>query len=105
LNRTQAKAIKRDLDKKMVCSPSSSGGKSYLARSIMEGFRTPQYLNHDNAQDRTIISKQAWRSTTDLLVLDELHKMRGWKSFLKGVFDARPKHLRILVTGSARGRP
>jgi predicted AAA+ superfamily ATPase len=80
-------------------------GKSYLARSIMEGFRTPQYLNHDNAQDRTIISKQAWRSTTDLLVLDELHKMRGWKSFLKGVFDARPKHLRILVTGSARGRP
>lgn len=103
MNRTQAKAIKRDLDKKMVLlSGPRQVGKSYLARSIMEGFRTPQYLNHDNAQDRTIISKQAWRSTADLLVLDELHKMRGWKSFLKGVFDARPKHLRILVTSSAR---
>ena len=106
MKRTQGKAIKRDLDKKMVLlSGPRQVGKSYLARSIMEGFRAPQYLNHDNAQDRTIISKQAWRSTTDLLVLDELHKMRGWKSFLKGVFDARPKHLRILVTGSARGRP
>ncbi len=34
-------------------------GNSYLARSIMEGFRTPQHLNHDNAQDRAIIGKQA----------------------------------------------
>jgi hypothetical protein len=103
MKRTQGKAIKRDLDKKMVLlSGPRQVGKSYLARSIMEGFRAPQYLNHDNAQDRTIISKQAWRSTTDLLVLDELHKMRGWKTFLKGLFDTRPKHLRILVTGSAR---
>ena len=103
MNRTQAKAIKQDLDKKMVLlSGPRQVGKSYLARSIMEGFHAPQYLNHDNAQDRTIIRKQTWRSTTDLLVLDELHKMRGWKSFLKGIFDTRPKHLRILVTGSAR---
>ena len=103
MDRTQAKAIARDLDKKMVLlSGPRQVGKSYLARLIMEGFRAPQYLNHDNGQDRVIISKQAWRSTTDLLVLDELHKMRGWKSFLKGIFDTRPKHLRILVTGSAR---
>ncbi len=103
MDRTQAKAIARDLDKKMVLlSGPRQVGKSYLARSLMEGFRAPQYLNHDNGQDRVIIGKQAWRGTTDLLVLDELHKMRGWKSFLKGVFDTRPKHLRILVTGSAR---
>jgi len=103
MNRSQAKAIRRDLDKKMVLlSGPRQVGKSYLARSIMEAFQAPQYLNHDNAQDRTIITKQAWRSSTDLLVLDELHKMRGWKSYLKGIFDTRPKHLRILVTGSAR---
>ena len=84
MQRTQAKAIRRDLDKKMVLlSGPRQVGKSYLARSIAEGFRAPQYLNHDSAQDRAVIAKQVWRSTTDLLVLDELHKMRGWKSYLK----------------------
>jgi len=103
MKRSQAKTIRRDLDKKMVLlSGPRQVGKSYLARSIMDGFSAPQYLNHDNAQDRSIIAKQAWRSTTDLLVLDELHKMRGWKNYLKGLFDTRPKSLRILVTGSAR---
>jgi len=28
--------------------------------------------------------------------------MPGWKSYLKGVFDTKPKNLKILVTGSAR---
>ena len=103
MRRTQAKAIGRDLEKKMVLlSGPRQVGKSYLARSIAEGFQAPQYLNHDSAQDRKIITQQAWRSTTDLLILDELHKMRGWKNYLKGLFDTRPKHLRILVTGSAR---
>jgi predicted AAA+ superfamily ATPase len=51
MKRTQAKAIVRDPDKKMVLlSGPRQVGKSYLARSIMEGFRTPQYLNHDNAR-------------------------------------------------------
>jgi uncharacterized protein len=103
VRRSQAKVIARDLEKKMVLlSGPRQVGKSYLARAIAEGFRAPLYLNHDSAQDRTIIAKQAWRSTTDLVILDELHKMRGWKSYLKGLFDTRPKHRRILVTGSAR---
>ncbi len=37
-----------------------------------------------------------------LLVLDELHKMAGWKPWLKGVIDGRPEGQQILVTGSAR---
>jgi len=38
----------------------------------------------------------------DLLVFDELHKMKKWKNYLKGVYDTKPPHLQILVTGSAR---
>jgi predicted AAA+ superfamily ATPase len=34
--------------------------------------------------------------------LDELHKMAGWKVWLKGVFDGRPDGQALLVTGSAR---
>jgi predicted AAA+ superfamily ATPase len=28
--------------------------------------------------------------------------MKGWKNYLKGVYDTRPPHMMILVTGSAR---
>ena len=37
-----------------------------------------------------------------VLVLDEIHKMRDWKSWLKGVYDGRAPGQAILVTGSAR---
>jgi predicted AAA+ superfamily ATPase len=39
---------------------------------------------------------------TDFLVFDEIHKIKGWKAFLKGIFDTRPDNQDILVTGSAR---
>lgn len=34
--------------------------------------------------------------------MDEIHKMRGWKSWLKGVVDGRLSGQALLVTGSAR---
>lgn len=48
------------------------------------------------------MQNQSWLPTTDLLILDELHKMQEWKNYLKGVFDTKPSQMRILVTGSAR---
>ncbi len=36
-----------------------------------------------------------------MLVFDELHKFRGWRGFLKGLYD-RQDGTRILVTGSGR---
>jgi hypothetical protein len=71
----------------------------------MKGFSSPGYLNWDNDDDRSIIKKKGWRAAADLVVFDELHKMKGWKNYLKGLFDTRPEHLRILVTGSARLDP
>ena len=37
-----------------------------------------------------------------LWAFDEIHKSRAWRRFLKGLWDARPRGQRILVTGSAR---
>lgn len=34
--------------------------------------------------------------------MDEIHKYRGWRNYLKGLFDAPGRQQRILVTGSAR---
>ena len=36
------------------------------------------------------------------MILDEIHKMPNWKNYLKGVYDTKPSHQKILVTGSAR---
>jgi predicted AAA+ superfamily ATPase len=77
-------------------------GKTWLAKDIAKEFDRPVYLNYDSRTDREIIEKEAWLGGTDLLIFDEIHKMPGWKTYIKGVFDTRPAQLKILVTGSAR---
>lgn len=101
--RIQKEIIKKDLEKKMVflVGPRQAG-KTWLAQDIAKDFPNSLYLNYDQVKDRSIIKEQAWLPDLDLLVLDELHKMPNWKIYLKGVFDTKPKEMRLLVTGSAR---
>lgn len=95
--------IAMDLRKKMVLlTGPRQVGKTTLARELMPDFQRPQYLNWDVAVDRRMFLDQSWGLRTDLLILDEIHKMRGWKAYLKGIFDGRPDGQAILVTGSAR---
>jgi predicted AAA+ superfamily ATPase len=93
----------KDLQKKMVflVGPRQAG-KTWLAQEIAKSFHHPVYLNYDRRDDRKIIADEAWLESTDLLILDELHKMPNWKQYIKGVFDTKIPHLSILVTGSAR---
>ena len=58
-------------------------GKTYLAKDIAKSFSHSLYLNYDHIQDRKIIKDQSWLEKTDLLILDELHKMPDWKNYLK----------------------
>lgn len=37
-----------------------------------------------------------------IAALDELHRYRGWQSFLEGFFDTHGEFVRLLVTGSSR---
>lgn len=76
-------------------------GKTSLSRLLMQS-RDAQYLNYDVAADRAVIERQSWSASTALLVLDEIHKMPSWKSWLKGVIDGKPAGQQLLVTGSAR---
>jgi predicted AAA+ superfamily ATPase len=95
--------ILADLKKKMVLlTGPRQVGKTTLARELMVGFQHPQYLNWDVVDDRRMLLAQSWSLRTDLLVLDEIHKMTNWKAYLKGVFDGRSEGQAILVTGSAR---
>ena len=95
--------IKADLAKKMIfITGPRQVGKTYLAKQIMKEYRKPIYLNYDNSDDALVIQKRQWPLSADLVVFDEIHKMKKWKMFLKGTFDTKPPHLAILVTGSAR---
>ena len=74
-------------------------GKTTLARSLPGA--PAGYLNWDVALDRERILKGELPPAR-LWVLDELHKYRRWRNYLKGLFDGRPTGQRILVTGSGR---
>ena len=94
--------VRLDLAKKMVfLTGPRQVGKTTLSQQLMVQTGG-QYLNYDVAADRALILKQRWRPQAALLVLDEIHKMPHWKSWLKGVYDGKPAAQRLLVTGSAR---
>ena len=75
-------------------------GKTTLALQFLG--KTGKYYNWDNREDRKelLAAKLPMESAT--IVLDELHKYRFWKRWLKGEFDKHRDRLRFLVTGSAR---
>lgn len=103
MERAQKQAILRDLEKKMVLlAGPRQAGKTTLAKEIASDFASSVYLNYDRLEDRKIIAKEAWLPSIDLIVLDEIHKMRKWKNYLKGIYDTKKPQQKILVTGSAR---
>ena len=95
--------VTADLKRKMVLlTGPRQVGKTTLAQQLMQRFESAQYLNWDIPADRAVLRRQTWAAQARLLVFDEIHKMPGWKAWLKGVVDARPAGQALLVTGSAR---
>lgn len=100
MKRTLLPYIQADLPKKvvLVAGPRQCG-KTTLSKMLSSSF---DYLNYDYDSDRKAIEQKTWDRKKDLLILDELHKMNKWKSWLKGVYDVEGTEPNILVTGSAR---
>ncbi len=95
--------IENDLKKRMVLlSGPRQCGKTTIAKLISKNYHRSLYLNWDQIKDKKIITKQSWDQDIEFLVLDEIHKKKLWKNFLKGIFDTKNEFLKILVTGSAR---
>ena len=92
--------IKDALEKKIaIITGPRQCGKTTLARQLYKDF---DYFNYDAVEDRLALKEKSWDRNKPLLILDELHKMKEWKRWLKGVYDKEGIHPKILVTGSAK---
>jgi predicted AAA+ superfamily ATPase len=95
--------ISSDLRRKMVfVAGPRQVGKTTLARRILDGWRTGLYFNWDNRDHRLELRSPRWPAERALIVLDEIHKWRGWKRWIKGQYDEHGARLHFLITGSAR---
>lgn len=97
-------AVYEDLREKMVLvGGARQVGKTTFAVDLVgKRFKSPAYFNWDNRSDRRKIMAAQWPGDADLIILDEIHKLRGWKSQVKGEYDKLKDRYRFLVTGSAR---
>jgi predicted AAA+ superfamily ATPase len=100
MDRSLAPHIAADLSRKIVLltGPRQSG-KTTLARMLVKDH---DYFNYDLAEHRLALMEMSWRRDCDLVIFDELHKMKNWKSWIKGIYDTRGPAPAMMVTGSAR---
>ena len=81
MERLQKQIIIKDLNKKMVVlTGPRQVGKTTLARSLSAAWADLEYLNWDSEKDRKIMLRQEWNRKAGLLILDEFHKLKNWKS-------------------------
>ena len=98
------KYVIEDLKKKMVFvgGPRQVGKTTLALELISKRFGRSGYFNWDSRIDRRKIMQSIWPGDADLIILDEIHKYKKWKSFVKGEYDTLKEKYRFLITGSAR---
>lgn len=98
-------------DEKMVLlSGPRQSGKTTFAKKLAALRSNTLYFNYDSHKDKKEFLKDPLffrgveRKNTEkpFIILDEIHKFRGWKSWLKGIADTDGKNYDFLVTGSGR---
>lgn len=100
MKRVLTNHIRADLAKKIVLiTGPRQAGKTTLAKMIDPSF---DYFNYDSAEHRLALMEKSWDRAKSLVIFDELHKMKEWKSWLKGVYDTEKRPPSLLVTGSAK---
>ena len=99
------------IDKSMIflVGPRQAG-KTTLCHIISGYFANNLYFSWDIAEHRAqFIQNPAFfeavernDSSAPIIVLDEIHKYRDWKNYLKGVYDQFHDKYQFLVSGSGR---
>ena len=90
-------------------------GKTTLANRILADHASQGvYLNWDVIEHRerllagataliqSVNAQRALGEAKPLVILDEIHKYKDWKNYLKGLYDLAKNDIHLLVTGSSR---
>ncbi len=85
-------------------------GKTTLAKMIAESFTNSLYWNWDIADHRKQLFEDASFFTRlvrkdnakPFVILDEIHKYKDWKNYLKGIYDEFSDQYKFLISGSGR---
>ncbi len=83
-------------------------GKTSMAKLMLARCPSGAYRNWDDVVFRRQWAKDpsaivpALEGGVPFVVLDEIHKAKGWKRTIKGVYDTLQRPADIMVTGSAR---
>ncbi|MBW1675584.1 MAG: ATP-binding protein [Deltaproteobacteria bacterium] len=103
-NRYLTQYVLEDLAEKMVfVGGPRQVGKTTLAREfVATHFQGVGYYNWDKRSDRRKIMESDWPGNAELIILDEIHKFKKWKSFVKGEYDTLKGKYKFMITGSAR---
>ena len=100
MKRVLVSQLQKDIHKKiLILTGPRQSGKTTLSKMIGPDF---EYLNYDQIQHRKTVHEQSWDRKKDYVILDEIHKMKNWKRFLKGIYDTEGLHPGLMITGSAR---
>ncbi|MBN1961520.1 MAG: ATP-binding protein [Deltaproteobacteria bacterium] len=100
MRRSLIQPIQADLNRKIILvSGARQCGKTTLAKMLGEPY---DYLNFDVAEHRIAIIEKSWDRKKPIIILDELHKLKKWKSYLKGIYDDEGIPPGLVITGSAK---
>ena len=95
----------------MLAGPRQAGKTTFARDIVAKDYQDTIYFNWDKATDKQKLIKDpvfftkepcSSSSSRPLVILDEIHKYRHWKNYLKGVYDECSKEYQFLVTGSGR---
>lgn len=103
--------LSRDKALVMLAGPRQSGKTTFARAIVAKDFGDSIYFNWDLPEDkRRLVSDPLFfskeprssLSSRPLVILDEIHKYRNWKNYLKGVYDQFAADYQFLVMGSGR---
>ena len=85
-------------------------GKTTLSKFIARSYPNKYYFNWDIISNKKLLVKDPAffqhinrvDSTKPIVILDEIHKYRQWKNYLKGIYDEFKNEYVFLISGSGR---
>ncbi len=74
-------------------------GKTFLSKNLRKNY---QYFNFDSRDQQKLIFEKSWLRDRSLVIFDEIHKLKKWKQWIKGIYDTEDHQNQFLLTGSSR---